>query len=133
MRCYLHYAGTDNTFSKSTIDLPQSIIVVIAEEEQEEEPQIVEEEQPQDVDSVEDDFATPISEIVATNKINVWSYEKTIFIEATAGQHYTIIDANGRMLLNSETTSDREEVVLNTKTSGMLIVRIANKSFKLKY
>ncbi len=134
MRSYLHYNGSNTTFSKSAIDLPQSIIVVIAEEEQQEElPQDVEEEQTQDAISMEDDFATPVSELVANSNVKVWSYDKTIFIEATAGQDYTIIDANGRMLRNSATTSDREEVVLNTKTSGLLIVRIANKSFKLKY
>jgi len=138
MRCYLHYKGTSETFlSKSTIDLPESIIVVFPEKEEEqsqEETQQEEEfEQPQTEAMAEEDFATPVSELVATNGTKVWSFDKTIFIEAAAGQDYIIIDANGRILRNSTTTSTRNEVVLGNKTSGIVVVRIANKSFKLKY
>lgn len=131
MRCYLHYNGDINSLiSKSTIDLPERITVVIPEAT-EELPQ--EEELPQDENNEEEDFTTPVSEIIANNSVKVWSFDKTIFIEATAGQDYAIIDANGRILKETSTKSDREEVVLNSKTSGIVIVRIANKSFKLKY
>ncbi len=116
----------------------------VVEEEQpqvveEEQPQVVEEEVPQvvsenqDENSNEKDVTTPVSEIVAGNGVKVWSFDKVIFIESAAGQDYIIIDASGRILKESFTTSTREEVVLNAKTSGIVVVRIANKSFKLKY
>ncbi len=130
LRCYLRFNGDVNSLiSKSTTNLPERITVVIPEVE-EEQPIVVEEQ----VELPEiDDFATPVSELVSNKDVKVWSFDKTIFIESAAGQDYIIVDANGRMLRNSVTTSNRDEVVLNRQSTGIVIVRIANKSFKLKY
>ena len=76
---------------------------------------------------------TPVSEIIPDKNIKVWSFDKTVFIEAEAGTKYNIIDINGRLLRSSVTNSDREEVVLSQKSSGIIIVKISNKSFKIKY
>ena len=117
--------------------MPERIVVIFAdkddEQTQNEVQQVVEEEQPLVDLSETDDFATPVSELVSNKDVKVWSFDKTIFIESAAGQDYVIIDANGRMLRNSVTTSNRDEVVLNRQSTGIVIVRIANKSFKLKY
>lgn len=137
LRCYLEYQGDISTLSKSATELPERIVVIFAdkddEQPQNEVQQVVEEGQPLVELSETDDFATPVSELVSNKDVKVWSFDKTIFIESAAGQDYVIIDANGRMLRNSVTTSNRDEVVLNRQSTGIVIVRIANKSFKLKY
>ena len=114
-RCYLTYNGTDlENLSKKTVVLPENIEVRI-------------------VDKTESVVETPVSEIIPDENIKVWSFDKTVFIEAEAGTKYNIIDINGRLLRSSVTNSNREEVVLNKKTDGIIIVKISNKSFKIKY
>ena len=124
-RCYLTFGG--GSLSKSAIELPSSIEVRIVE------PVATVEsvETPKEV--FEEDVLTPISEVFPDNGIKVWSYEKTIFIEAQPNTYYQIFDINGRILKNAVTHSDRDEVSLSHNVGGLAIVRIANKSYKVKY
>ena len=119
MRAYLKYSGDDTRLSKSAIDLPDRIIVVF----------------PDETASVIDpaDLTTPVSEIAPTSNTKVWSYDKTIYIAAAPNQPYTVIDITGRPLITGTTATDRDEIHLPGTFSGIVIVRIANQSFKIKY
>jgi len=123
-RCYLTQG---NGTSKSAPVLPESIKVRLIDEVS----SVITPDEPND--NSDGDIETPVSEILPGNNVKVWSSDKTIVIEASAGQRYQIIDLNGRTLKNSVTVSDREEVVLNRSAQGVLIVKIANKSFKILY
>jgi hypothetical protein len=82
----------------------------------------------------EPDEPTPVSEITdLLGGIKVWSFDKTIYIKAAAGTQYRIIDLSGRTLKTGVTQSQREEVILNRRSDGIAIVRIAGKSFKVRY
>ena len=83
--------------------------------------------------SESDDIKTPVSEIVPSMTAKVWSYDKTIYIEAQPDADYKIIDINGRLLRTAKTQSDREEVVLPTKYSGIVIVIIGGRTYKIMY
>ena len=120
-RCYLTY--DDGGISKATPILPESIKVRIVD--------VIDE--PSDVvDEHNDDFETPVSEIVPAANVKVWSYDKTIYISAAAGTDYRIIDANGRALASGITATDRDEIRLGNR-SGIVIVIINGKSFKVNY
>lgn len=81
----------------------------------------------------EPDVPTPTSEIIdLLGGIKVWSYEHTIFIEAQPDTEYQIIDVTGRPIKKGVTRSDREEVSVSRST-GIAIVRIGNRSFKVMY
>ena len=122
MRCYLTYTGTGNPFStaKAATVLPDRIRVVFPGENNEETTD------PEDPDEV----ITPVSSVSEPDEIKVWSFGGTVFIEAQPDMDYTIIDLTGRVIKKGATHSTREEVSLNAK--GIVIVRIANKSFKIK-
>ncbi|MBO7441411.1 MAG: BspA family leucine-rich repeat surface protein [Bacteroidales bacterium] len=106
MRCYLSY----NSISKAMPELPSSIDVILI------------------------DITTPVSELTpATSAARVWSYSKTIFIEAQPGTAYQIIGINGAQLLQGITTSTRDEVSLPGNVDGIVIVKIGGKSFKIMY
>ncbi len=106
MRCYLSY----NSISKAMPELPTSIDVILI------------------------DIMTPVSELTpATSAARVWSYSKTIFIEAQPGTAYQIIGINGAQLLQGITTSTRDEVSLPGNVDGIVIVKIGGKSFKIMY
>ena len=113
-RCYLEY--NKSGFAKSTVKLPEKIVVVFPGEE---------------INS--DYLITPIAETAPSTTTKVWSANRTIFIESAAGTEYHIIDLVGRTLKTSVTTSDREEVVLDSNVSGIIIVKIDNNSFKINY
>ena len=122
-RCYL----TNNSLSKSGDALPQSINVRIVDETA----SVID--NPADpVDEHNGDIETPVSEIVPVANVNVWSYDKTIYISAAAGTNYRIIDANGRALATGVTATDRDEIRLGNR-SGIVIVIINGKTFKLNY
>ena len=124
-RCYLTFGG--GSLSKSAIELPSSIEVRIVE------PVATVESVETSKEVFDEDVLTPISEVFPDNGIKVWSYEKTIFIEAQPNTYYQIFDINGRILKNAVTHSDRDEVSLSHNVGGIAIVRIANKSYKVKY
>lgn len=124
-RCYLSFSG--KSLSKSAIELPSSIEVRIVK------PVATVENIETPTEVFEDDVFTPISEIPTSNSVRVWSYGKTIFIEAQPNTAYQIFDMNGRILKTAITYSDRDEVSLGLNVGGIAIVRIANKSFKVKY
>ncbi len=59
---------------------------------------------------------------------NVWSYNRTIYIEnAPADTKYEIVDLNGRIITTSNTKSTKEEIKINQK--GVLIVKIGNNTY----
>ena len=133
-RCYLTFGG--ESLSKSAIELPSSIEVRIVEPVATVEPVEtsveISEEDPS-TDAFNEDILTPISEISHNNGTRVWSYGKTIFIEAQPNTDYQIFDINGRILKTGVTNSDHDEVSLSHNAGGIAIVRIANKSYKVKY
>ncbi len=133
-RCYLTFNG--GSLSKSAIELPSSIEVRIVEPfatvEPVESPVVISEEGTS-TDVFDEDILTPISEISRNNGTKVWSYGKTIFIEAQPNTDYQIFDINGRILKTAVTSSDHDEVSLSHNVGGIAIVRIANKSYKVKY
>ena len=121
MRCYLTYEGNGNPFTaKSSVVLPDRIRVVFPEDKDDD---ITPATNP-------DEVITPVSSVSEPDEIKVWSFGGTVFIEAQPDMDYTIIDLTGRVINKGITHSTREEVSLNAK--GIVIVRIANKSFKIK-
>ena len=145
-RCYLLY--DKDQLSKSATDLPARIEVRIInsaiDPTKNIELTVIEPSEPSEIEnpsepsetetpSEPDDIKTPVSEIVPSMTAKVWSYDKTIYIEAQPDADYKIIDINGRLLRTAKTQSDREEVVLPGKYSGIIIVIINNKSYKIKY
>ena len=118
-RCYLTYKGTNNDLSKSAVELPDRIIVRVT-----------------DPDATDDDsnteIITPVSEITAEDGIKVWSYNHTAYISAQPGMEYRIVDMGGRTIRHGVTASNREEVSLNG-INGIVIVKIGNQTFKIKY
>ena len=125
-RCYLHYTGDESVLiSKSAVNLPDRIEVRIINS-------VVAPENNEPIDGG-DDVTTPVSEIVPTINANVWSFDKTIYIAAAPNTPYTIVDVNGRPLRAGITATDRDEIHLGGNVDGIVIVIIANQSFKIKY
>lgn len=123
MRCYLKYIGTDSKFlSKSSPILPQSIRVIF----------------PEATASVIDNYesaesgeiVTPVSEINTEDAVKVWSFGKTIYIESQPDMQYQIVDLGGRIIKNGVTASTHEEISLS-RITGVVIVKIGNKMFKI--
>ena len=121
-RCYLEYSK--DGFSKSAVVLPEKIIVIFPETSS-----VIE---PNDPENNGGDVITPVSEITPSNGTKVWSADKKIVIESKAGDQYRIIDLNGRTLRESRLAANREEVTLSRAT-GIVIVKINGKSFKVNY
>ena len=124
-RCYLTYA---DGISKASPILPDRITVIFPDATA----SVIE---PQPADPSEDadpsgDITTPISEIAAQSGTKVWGYDGTIYIESQPYTPYTMIDLAGRTLKNGVTNSTREEVTLSRPT-GIVIVRIGGKTFKI--
>ena len=118
MRCYLTYAGSGTPFTaKAATVLPDRIRVVFPSDNDNE------------ITTDPAEVITPVSSVSETSDIKVWSFGGTIYIKAQPNMDYTIIDLSGRTIKKGVTRSTREEVSLNAK--GIVIVRIANKSFKI--
>ena len=133
-RAYLTY--DEKKISKSATSLPDKIIVLFPDETEDEEEIIVpvaEDEEISEPVAENEEFLTPVSEIVANAGVKVWSYEKTIFIAASAGQSYRVIDLNGRTLKTGITSSNLEEVTLNRSSNNIVIVITGNQSHKIMY
>lgn len=120
-RCYLTYNGNSTDLSKSTVILPDCIIVRVVE------PDEIPSFQP-----VNNEIITPITETTPESAVKVWSYNKTIIIESQPYTNYTIVDLTGRILKTGVTHSTHEEVSLNCNT-GIVIVNINGKTFKINY
>lgn len=131
MRCYLTYSGDNPALSKSLSELPTRIEVRLIDETA----TVIDPDVEPIVEPVDnpDDIETTVSEIVPNSGTRVWVHNKTIFIESTPNTEYQIIDINGKTLKKGITHSDREEVALSRNADGIVIVRIANKSYKIKY
>ena len=130
-RCYLQHVK----ISKSTDNLPDRIIVLFPDGsasviEPEEMEDVIEQKQNEDET---EDILTPIAEVHTSNNTKVWSYDKTIFIESSMPKNYQIIDLSGRLLKKAIMQGNREEISLNRNNSGVVIVRIDNKSYKVTY
>ena len=123
-RCFL--TKKRSSISKAAVELPASLEVRIINAVTE--PEI----EPIDLND-DGDIKTPVSEInPAKSDVKVWSYDKTIIIESAPNTAYRIIDAAGRVLKNDITNSTRDEIRLGN-TSGIVIVIINGKTFKIKY
>ena len=125
-RAYLTY---DDGISKSAIVLPDRIHVIFSDEE------IASVIDPIDTptDDPTEDITTPVSELPAqASNVKVWSYEKTIYIQAAPDTDYRIIDATGRVFRTATTQTDRDEIRLGN-LSGIVIVIINNKTYKINY
>lgn len=73
---------------------------------------------------------TPVATVDKKSDINVWSYNRTIYIEnVPADTKYEIVDLNGRIITTSKTKSTKEEIKINQK--GVLIVKIGNNTYKV--
>lgn len=131
MRCYLTYSGDNPALSKSLSELPTRIEVRLIDETA----TVIDPDVEPIVEPVDnpDDIETTVSEIVPNSGTRVWVHDKRIFIESTPNTEYQIIDINGKTLKKGVTHSDREEVDLSRNIDGIVIVRIANKSYKIKY
>lgn len=80
----------------------------------------------------EPDITDNVSEILVA-ETKVWSYDKTIFIDSKPDTYYKIIDPTGRTLKTGRTGSSHEEVALNLKINGPVIVLAGNQTFKISY
>ena len=123
MRCYLTYKKGELT--KAATVLPDRIRVVFPDEvnSNNETTDIIENAETEDV-------VTPVSEFTPESGVKVWSFDGTVYIEAQPDMDYTIVDLSGRTIKQGVTHSTHEELTLNAK--GIVIVKIGNKSFKLK-
>ena len=128
-RAYLQYTGNDVNLSKSAIVLPDRIKVVFIDKET---ASVIDDPTVNPSEDEDGDITTPTSEIQPTANVKVWSYDKTIFIQARPGTDYRIIDANGRTLRTATTQTDRDEIRLGSR-SGIAIVIINGKTFKVIY
>ncbi|MBO7566932.1 MAG: InlB B-repeat-containing protein, partial [Bacteroidales bacterium] len=125
-RAYLTYNGG---ISKSAIVLPDRIQVIFIDKET---ASVID---PIDTptDDPTEDITTPVSELPAqASNVKVWSYEKTIYIQSAPDIDYRIIDATGRVLRSATTQTDRDEIRLGHH-SGIVIVIINNKTYKINY
>ncbi len=117
-RCYLEYIGTgSDIIAKSGAVLPNRIVVRVVEPGAE----------PSD-EAAGGEVVTPVSDVSAESGARVWSYNRTIYIEAPTGTDYQIIDISGRTVKRGFTTTNREEISIS-RPSGVMVVRINNKSF----
>ena len=119
MRCYLTYEGSDERFTKSAAELPDVIEVVIVDKDE-------------TIDTP-DEIVTPVAKTEAQSEAKVWSFDRTIYIEAQPDTEYTIIDLGGRKLKTGVTQSTREQITLARSTNGIVIVVINGKAFKIGY
>ena len=131
-RAYLRYTG-DNVVlnpgiqSKSAAELPDRIVLIFPDETA----SVID--NPSDDPSDSGDVTTPTSELVnPAVSAKVWAYDKTIFIAAAPNTAYRIIDANGRLLKESTTQTDRDEIRLGSR-SGIVIVIIGGRAYKVNY
>lgn len=63
---------------------------------------------------------TPVSEIIAHNNINIWSFEKTVLVE-NAESEIIIADMSGRIVNRLKPDSDRMEIQMSN--DGIYIVK----------
>lgn len=127
MRCYLKYTGNESKFlSKSAPILPKSIRVIFPETTA----SVIDTNEPSVNPAESGEIVTPVSEIYTENEVKVWSFGKTIYIESQPETQYHIIDLGGRIIKNGVTASTHEEISLS-RITGVVIVKIGNKMFKI--
>ncbi len=128
MRGYMRYTKDDNPFTtKAGEQLPDHIEVVLIPLGSVNNPNNPNE------NPGSGNIETPVSETAPDgNGVKVWSFNKTIIIESQPDAEYTIADMSGRIIKTGVTHSTREEVTLGHST-GIVIVNINGKSFKINY
>ena len=72
---------------------------------------------------------TPVSSVVESPSVKVWSCGSTIFIESAPDTKYTITDLNGRTIKSSATQSSHDEIRINQQ--GIVVVIINGEAFKV--
>ena len=126
-RCYL----TNSTLSKSKTNMPEKITIRLIDETSSVIDPLTPD--PLNPNTSDPDITTPVSEITPNSGVKVWSYDGTIYIESQPDTDYSIIDLTGRTLLTGVTTSTREAVTLSRRAAGIVIVKIGQQTFKVKY
>ena len=127
MRCYLKYTGNESQFlSKSATKLPQSIRVIFPETTA----SVIDTNEPSENPAESGEIITPISGIYTENVVNVWSFNKTIYIKSQPDTHYQIMDLGGRIIKKGVTNSTYEEISLS-RITGVVIVKVGIKIFKI--
>lgn len=127
MRCYLKYTGNESQFlSKSATKLPQSIRVIFPEATA----SVIDTNEPSVNPAESGEIVTPVSEIYTENVVNVWSFNKTIYIQSQPDTPYQIIDLGGRIIKKGVTNSTYEEISLS-RITGVVIVKVGIKIFKI--
>ncbi len=132
MRAYLRNIH-DEGISKAATELPSTIEVIFIDRTAKTADEPNDNPNTEDISGNDGDITTPISEINPGNTAKAWSYEKTIFIEGNAGSAYHIIDVSGRILRTDVLRTTRDEIYLGAHTSGIVVVIINGKIFKLNY
>lgn len=79
--------------------------------------------------TVKEKGITPVSSVVDSPSVKVWSYNRTIYLESAPDTKYTIIDLNGRIIKSSTTKSTKEEIKINKH--GIVVVIVNGDSYKL--
>ena len=72
--------------------------------------------------------STPVSEIDPANDINIWSFEKTIYVQ-NPGNDIRIADISGRLIMTIKANSDRMEIPM--QKAGIYIVKTGVKTQKV--
>ena len=132
MRAILHNYYGEN-ISKAAPELPSTIEVIFIDRTAKVTDEPNDDPNTEDISGNDGDITTPVSEINPGNAAKAWSYEKTIFIEGNAGSAYRIIDVSGRILKTDVLRTTRDEISLGAHTSGIVVVIINGKTFKLNY
>lgn len=75
-----------------------------------------------------EDLKTPVSEIAPANNIDIWSFEKTIYVQ-NPGKDIRIADMSGRLVMTIKATTDRMEIPM--QKAGIYIVKTGVKTQKV--
>ena len=71
---------------------------------------------------------TPVSTVEQSNA-KVWSFDRNVVIETTAGSKYVIIDLNGRKIAESTTQSTHDVIAVNK--TGIFVIHVNGGSYKV--
>lgn len=125
-RCYLNYAydGPDRRLRKAATVLPDVIEVYIIDHDA----------TPSgNTEESSAEIITPVTNPAPASNLNAWSYNGTIYLQSQPGTEYQIIDLSGRVIHQGVTHNTREEVKLSKRIGGIVVVKIADKVFKINY
>jgi len=75
-----------------------------------------------------EDLKTPVSEIAPASAIDIWAFEKTIYVQ-NPGKDIRIADMSGRLVMTIKATADRMEIPM--QKAGIYIVKTGVKTQKV--